>query len=423
MQRTAIQLLLTRACLLLVACGGGGGGGGVAGGDTSAAAVSFPPSAAALTDPNVTQILVARGPNGNVNIPYVSVTVCTPGSSNCKTINNVLLDTGSTGLRLFASQVNAAPALTLPAQTIGGSSAISECANFLNNKAWGSIQLADVVMAGERAASVPVQLMDAADAGRVKCTGAALIDTSTRSIQVAPPDGTQSLSANGILGVGLFTNDRQNYFNCASPGAGCVAISAPATQQVQNPVSLFGVNNNGVVVQLPALDASGATSASGYLIFGVGTQNNNRLGSANVVPVNGLGFFTTVYRGVSMSRSFMDSGSNGLFFTDPSPQVLAGACSPAYSDFFCPSGTQNLSASIQLSGAVATVGFSIANADTLFATGNKYAFNNLGGAMAGSSFDWGLPFFFGRTVYTVIEGASPNAATGSLAKPFYAFTN
>jgi hypothetical protein len=416
MQAMAIKLLLTWVCLLLVACGGGGGGGG--GGDTPAVAVSYPPSAASLTDPNVTQILVARGPNGNVNIPYVTVTVCTPGSSTCKSVNNVLLDTGSTGLRLFASQVNAAPALTLPAQTIGGSSAISECANFLNNKAWGSIKLADVVLANERAASVPVQLMDAADAGRVKCTGAPLIDTTTSTV-----NNTQSLSANGILGVGLFTNDRQSYFNCASPGSGCVAISAAASQQVQNPVSLFGVNNNGVVVQLPALDPSGAISAPGYLIFGVGTQSNNRLGSANVVPVNGLGFFTTVYRGVTMNRSFMDSGSNGLFFTDPSPQVLAGSCSPAYSDFFCPSGTQNLSASIQLSGTVATVGFSIANADTLFATGNKYAFNNLGGTMAGTSFDWGLPFFFGRTVYTVIEGASPNAATGSLTKPFYAFTN
>jgi hypothetical protein len=170
------------------------------------------------------------------------------------------------------------------------------------------------------------------------------------------------------------------------------------------------------------LDGSGARSASGYLVFGVGTQANNRLGSANVVPVSSSGYFTTVYRGVTLNRSFMDSGSNGLYFPDPSPQVLAN-CSGTHADFFCPSGTQALSASIQLSGATATVNFSIANADTLFATGGKFAFNNLGGSLAGSSFDWGLPFFFGRTVYTVIEGASPNAATGSLTKPFYAFTN
>jgi hypothetical protein len=32
-------------------------------------------------------------------------------------------------------------------------------------------------------------------------------------------------------------------------------------------------------------------------------------------------------------------------------------------------------------------------------------------------FDWGLPFFFGRTVYTAIEGQSTPAGVG----PYFAF--
>ena len=35
------------------------------------------------------------------NEPCVTVTVCVPGTSQCQTVNDVLLDTGSTGLRVL----------------------------------------------------------------------------------------------------------------------------------------------------------------------------------------------------------------------------------------------------------------------------------------------------------------------------------
>src|SRR4051794_15179060 len=38
-----------------------------------------------------------------INKPCVSVTVCTPGTSTCQTIHDILLDTGSYGLRVFKS--------------------------------------------------------------------------------------------------------------------------------------------------------------------------------------------------------------------------------------------------------------------------------------------------------------------------------
>jgi hypothetical protein len=172
---------------------------------------------------------------------------------------------------------------------------------------------------------------------------------------------------------------------------------------------------------LPVIPATGAARAQGYLIFGVGTQTNNQLGSANVVPVNGVGHFTTVYRGVTMNHSIMDSGSNGLYFNDPSPQVLAGTCVRASSDFYCPAATRDLSASIQLSSSTANVAFSIASADSLFVGGENFAFNNLGGPLNSTSFDWGLPFFFGRSVYTVIEQRA--VPSTSLVGPMHAFTN
>ena len=43
------------------------------------------------------------GPTGNyVNGLFATVTVCTPGNTNCQTIDHVLVDTGSNGLRLLA---------------------------------------------------------------------------------------------------------------------------------------------------------------------------------------------------------------------------------------------------------------------------------------------------------------------------------
>jgi hypothetical protein len=46
------------------------------------------------------------------------------------------------------------------------------------------------------------------------------------------------------------------------------------------------------------------------------------------------------------------------------------------------------------------------------------AYDNLGGTSAvGGAFDWGLPFYFGRNVFTAIEGQSTSAGAG----PFVAF--
>jgi hypothetical protein len=400
-----LSLALT---LALNACGGGGGGGG--GGTGATALAAYPVSLATLSDANVVPVVVESGPGRNVNMPYVTVTVCSPGTNRCQAINNVLLDTGSTGLRLFANQID--PALVLPPQRIGGSSTISECAQFLSMVAWGPVHLGDVVMGGERAPAMPIQLMDANFAPVPTDCGSAPLVASSNSSR------TKALYANGILGVGLFVNDGQIYFDCPAPEAAC-QISPPPGQQVQNPVRAFAVNNNGIAIQLPALSPEGVGRAQGYLIFGVGTQSNNQLGAAHVVPVDRhSGYFTTHYQGRALHNSMIDSGSNGLYFDDT--QTFPASCA-RLAGFYCPDSAQQLSASIALAASRAPVNFQIANASTLFAPGTNLAFNNLGGPGGDTFFDWGLPFFFGRTVYTVIEGQQVAQGGQSLPGPFHAF--
>jgi len=398
--RRVVCALVWSVLLVLSACGGGGGG------TSSVTTVaSFPASAASQFDPNVAVITVEQGPGNNVNIPYVTVTVMPAGTSTCKDIDHVLLDTGSTGLRLFTSTLTSTtPTLTLPPHQVGADSTIYECAQFLNYKAWGKVKVADVVIGSKRTSvPVPVHLMDSSYPTVLDSTcGTARLMTTLRA------------SANGILGVGMFAHDGQSYFKCTT-SASC-QISVPVNQQVQNPVALFNAENNGVIVQLPALPSTGVSKASGYLIFGIDTLGNNTLSSAKVVEVNAAGYFTTHYKDHDRVDSFIDSGSNGLYFDDID---LSTACNTAALGFYCPTTAQDLSADIQLNSTTrATVNFSIASADTLFQS-TSYAFNNMGGTLDYTTFDWGLPFFFGRSVYTAIEGK----AVGSRMGKFFAFTN
>jgi hypothetical protein len=174
------------------------------------------------------------------------------------------------------------------------------------------------------------------------------------------------------------------------------------------------------------VDGESAT-ASGSMIFGIGTQSNNKLGSATVYPINSNGFFTTTFNSQALTESFIDSGSNGYFFPDSSiPQCAGNSVAPG---FYCPSSTLNLSAqNAAQSGSQNTVSFSVDNAVNDFNNfGSDAAFANLAGPNGSSNcglgspcgFDWGLPFFFGRNVFVSIAGQS--VPSGTPAAPWWAY--
>jgi hypothetical protein len=178
---------------------------------------------------------------------------------------------------------------------------------------------------------------------------------------------------------------------------------------------MFPKDNNGVIIELPAVAAAGAATVNGSLVFGIGTESNNAVGSATVFTVDGNGTFTTVFNGQSYGGSFLDTGSNGIYFLDSGTTGLA-LC-PDTSDFYCPATPQTFSASHRgVNGATATVSFGVSNADTIFNMEAFNAFNTLAGPNSGN-FDWGLPFFYGRNVYTAIESQPTPSGTG----PYWAY--
>jgi hypothetical protein len=403
MKRVRFQevLLFILVGTLAVGCSGSSSGGtGGGGGSTS----------------NVQAITVNSGPRGGyINGAFTSVTVCVPGSTtNCQTIDGILVDTGSPGLRILSSALT----LTLPQQTSSSGSPVVECLPFLSGFTWGPVQTADMTIAGEHAKSLPIQV--------IGTSSFPTIPASCSSNGKAEED-LSSLGANGILGVGILAQDCGSactvsgaanpglYYSC--PATGCVVTIESLASQVQNPVAWFAKDNNGVLIDLPSV--SGAqTSVAGSLIFGIGTQSNNGLGSAAVYMLDpSTGNFTTVFNGVTYTDgAFIDSGSNGVYFLDAATTGIA-TCAAPITFWYCPSSTQNLSATNRgTNGTSASFNFVVSNAKTLTSNASTAAANGLAGPNSGT-FDWGLPFFYGRNVYTAIAGQSTPGGTG----PYWAY--
>jgi hypothetical protein len=437
-----LQVLALITVLAGVGCGGGsshsnGGFGGGGGGGTSGN--------------NVQPILVDGGPPSllkqgvvYVNGVFTTVTVCAPGTSSCQTIDHVLVDTGSFGLRLLATANDPTGlSLQLPPENDASGHPLGECVQFADKSyLWGPVRLADVKIGGtnntgEVASNIPIHV--AGDSTFPSAPGACSTNGSG-----SDANSLNGLGANGILGVGVFPQDCGGFctpqgspnapptpFYYACPASGCTPSYAAVSQQVVNPIVAFAVDSNGVILQLPAIaSTTGTPSVTGSMVFGIGTQSNNALPSgANIFGLNGFGSFRTTYKGVNYgpynppgttTDSYIDSGSNGLFFPDTSipncPDPNPG------SGFFCPGSPLTTLTARQVSADGTTsnaVGFSIVSAQTLFAANNgtNTAFNNLGGKNSGV-FDWGLPFFFGRTVYTAIDG---QATPAPIAAPYWAY--
>ena len=402
------------------------------------------PNTIATSAYNVSPVFVDYGPpnaGGYINGLFATVTVCVPGStSQCQSIDNVLVDTGSSGLRLLGSVLT----LSLPAWTDASGTPLAECGQFLSGSIWGPLQSADFSIANEQATNLAIQVIDESTYPLpASCTGT---DISTPDL----------LGANGLLGVNSFLqdcgpacaaglgNNSENpgmYYACSSAAAdGCQPAVAPVAQQVSNPVAFFApdsdgtTDNNGSIIELPAIPAEGAPSVTGSLVFGIGTRENNGLGRATIIQLDDTGSFLTKYpSNGSEFSAFIDSGSNAIYFLDSGTTGIPD-CPGEFSDFYCPSSTLDLSARVQDTYGLAAlnVNFSVANAVTLFedpTTQNNLAYDNLGGPsitpQSGASgtgnvpayFDWGLPFHFGRNVFAAIEGQ----ATPGGAGPFVAF--
>jgi len=432
------------ALIVLSACGGGGGGGSSSSAVSSTPPVTTPPPPATAANSATITVdagpaVLDTGPGAYIqdNTLYVSVTLCAPGTTNCQTIDHVLVDTGSVGLRIFQSVLSPGLLSALPLQTDASGDPVGECYGYIDGYVFGSVRQADFQIGGETVAGMPMQVV--ADTGVFSA-----VPSSCSSGGGANLNTVQLFGANGIIGLGVTTTDCGTfcqtaggfsaavYYDCPTSGCASIIARTAATtapfQQLPNPVAAMSVDNNGVIISLPASSAAGQASLTGTLYFGIGTQTNNALGAATVLTTttssspNGAGLFTATYGGQSLDQSFLDSGSTTYLFVDNSIALCTGS---GFKGYYCPASPLALSPTLQgLSGATASGAFTLNNAQTLLSTsfsvlpGLGANPNAVSGLMAyPASFDFGLPFFYGRKIYTALEGRS----AGGTAGPYIAF--
>jgi hypothetical protein len=411
--RSIIKIGAVLAAILLAACKGGSG-----------TVVVNKPVVPTL---NTMTVTVDSGPaaaSGQINHAYVTVKVCSPGSTQCASVDHVLLDTGSVGLRLVRS-VLAAGAVTLTAQTDAQGMAIEECVSFGGGQTWGPVALADVTLAGESAAKLPVQIMDD--------TGAGAPPPATCGANGTLVNDVSGFGANGLLGVGVFAQDCGSacvgastplpvYYGCTTAGI-CTAENAALANQVTNPVAMFAADNNGIIVNLPNLqNANGDASVQGELVFGIGTQTDNALPATGltVLGADGSGDFKAAYNGsTTQLPAMIDSGTDAYWFDDPTMPVCPAATYGVFGGYYCPvQHPQSVSAvntGVGVNNASSTVNFAIADPSTFVA--NATAFLDLAGGGGSKRFLWGMPFFYGRKIYIGID----QRVAGSYTGPYYAY--
>jgi Protein of unknown function (DUF3443) len=399
--------------LCVVGCGGGGSvaGGGSTPSGSNVQAVTVDSGPAAIAGSNTPA----------VNTLYTTVTICVPGTSTCQDIDHIQVDTGSSGLRIISTALT----LSLPLQKDSNGNVIAECVHFVDGSSWGPLRQADIKIAGETAGNQAVHII-----------GDTAYQTIPSGCTGTPENTVTAFGANGILGVGPFIQDcgswcvqsgGATYYTCTSNTTpSCTDTGMPLALQLTNPVTAFATDNNGVIIELPAVSSTAAT-VSGSLIFGIGTQSNNGLGTAKVVMLNASGAFTTDYKARMLGQSFIDSGSNAYYFPD---DTIARCGQNTHApEFFCPGTTLNLSATITGTNNVTlSINFNVADANNLFKTSSTVAaavglahpstsVGADGSIFTGAdTFDWGLPLYFGRNVYTAIENKNTSAGMG----PYFA---
>lgn len=368
--------LLFFSLVLLPGCGGGSQSSSA----PTAVCTGTTPTGLPASTPNTMPVYQSTCA-GAVNTPVVTLRICAPNPpTTCEDVPNILLDYGSTGLRLSHTLAIAGE---LPQEQVNGQG-LFECYLFVSGYNFGPVVRAQITL-GTSSVTVPVQISNSSLSAPSSCSS---------GISSAPFQPFY----NGILGVLFPQYDIGSAYYYEGSGylpvnGNGVPSSSNESLEVQNPVYLLGSSyNNGVLLSgLPAVPSEGATNVTGTLTFGISSGGSyTTLETYSSTTPNGCksyGNLCASYNGNSSLTAFLDTGSNGFFIDNSSiPQ-----CTGNLSGFFC--GSPPTSQSAILTGATGsyTLNFSIVSAQTLFSTGNN-DFSTLGGDAPGT-FDAGFPAF------------------------------
>ncbi|MCW6507443.1 DUF3443 family protein [Lichenifustis flavocetrariae] len=367
-----------------------------------------PASAQTLSSANVVPLRV-RTPHSGFNRLVVSITLCEPGTDRCATVDDIMVDTGSTGLRLEASALPSE--FRLPPFLGPDGKSLAECLRFVHDDAWGPLFRADLRIGGMTVPGLPIQI----------------IADDPRPCPDGCPISTAKPTSNGTLGIGPHLLDcqgdclqdpsRPGVFEQEGGSWRPIRGSVPAASRLPNPISLFPNHRNGVVFDLPAVPARDTNEIVGTLTFGVGDAANNGIGDARIVRMDENGLFTTLYGTAAFAASYIDSGTETYILADDHLPRCAGM-----SWAFCVSPERTFAATM--------VGFDGMHVPITFKVGDyRSALDHHVGAWDGfaeaanalsQAFVWGAPLFLGRRIALVFDGMEVDGLKRTQG-PLYAF--
>lgn len=398
---------------------------------SSPAKAAIPSGGSAYTGQNV--LPVTLGMLGQTpNTPSVSVTICADAAkTNCVTINNILLDTGSTGLRVLASAMGSALENSLPHVQVAGAD-LAECYGYADSTYyWGPMKMAYVTLGSESTSvAVPIQVADysfgdskvfTSGSGTGACYQSLASTDSANGMSAPTQLGDASVSGNGILGVNFLVQDcgadcvsRSDlglYFTCT--GSTCNPSAAALSQQASNPIGAMPYDNNGIYLNFPAPTNGAGTDVTGnYAFLGIGTQANNTPGSSVVsmyadpsLSDKCGSLMTSDWEGQSVC-SFLDSGTSILSFpnftNNPLPTDSQG--------YYTPSLLTTVTVRNYSSTCVTNqTNMSVENIDTISQSYDILQYIGIeAGQNDGEAGDvtYGFPFFLGQSIYVGLEGTS-----------------
>jgi hypothetical protein len=128
------------------------------------------------------------------------------------------------------------------------------------------------------------------------------------------------------------------------------------------------------------------------------------------------------FNGATLANSFIDSGSNGIFFADSN---IVTCTNQQINTFYCPGNTLTLGLSMQGQNGVMVnnLTFNVGDTQTILSTTPTDTYNvlpQLAGTLPANNagtFDYGLAFFYGKRVAVAVEGNKTSVGTG----PYIAF--
>ncbi|MDD3265597.1 MAG: DUF3443 family protein [Burkholderiales bacterium] len=354
-------------------------------------------------------ISIGAGLNGDgINTMYVSITLCTNSAgTNCQTIDNIILDTGSFGLKINKSALPESFVLQMPRVTTTDDQMVYACNTFGSGYVFAEEHYGILKLANTMTNNVIVQIIENSPSAEIP----------DDCIAKGPFDDFANFGANGIIGVNpaigldnssilLYKKDINGNYVALSSGE-----SAIVPMLNKNPLPNLSSNNNGFVISIPPVTQNTNTNVSGTMILGVNTSSMNQVtNKTNLVVAsesdlssvcNSACFYSKINNPESTIPAVFDSGTNSWVFMND--ELQSSACSYGY----CPESPFTWVSSVYSYDFAANESYVITGVITKDETnpsGDTVSFSVMPGwgyYNYNNETLYGSPFFFGKNVYVI----------------------